>query len=126
MKAVCRPLERTRGKVVADCVENLLNTPSAGWKARVKEIIQAARQDERQQMLKKFVRERKTWDNVRSKDKSTILRLQNDIKQKDRNISWLRATLNEREDYISKLKRNMAELEKHLEIEMVRNVIILS
>eukprot|EP00465_Bigelowiella_longifila_P014989 CAMPEP_0185266098 /NCGR_PEP_ID=MMETSP1359-20130426/29926_1 /TAXON_ID=552665 /ORGANISM="Bigelowiella longifila, Strain CCMP242" /LENGTH=218 /DNA_ID=CAMNT_0027855745 /DNA_START=21 /DNA_END=677 /DNA_ORIENTATION=- len=120
MKAMkmCRPLERTRGAVVSECVENILKAPSVAWKARVKEIVQAARQDERQKMMKRFVQERKTWNSTCNTDKNTIHCLQNEIKSKDRRISWLQSSLNERENYIALLKKNVAELEKHLETEM--------
>jgi len=128
MKAMkmCRPLDRTRGAVVSECVENILKAPSVAWKARVKEIVQAARQDERQKMMKRFVQERKTWNSTCNTDKNTIHCLQNEIKNKDRRISWLQSSLNERENYIALLKKNVAELERHLETEMVKKLMKLS
>mmetsp|Transcript_21782 Transcript_21782/g.40796 ORF Transcript_21782/g.40796 Transcript_21782/m.40796 type:complete len:211 (-) Transcript_21782:376-1008(-) len=119
MKAMnlCRPLELSRGTVISK-LENVLEGPSAAWKKRVKECVQAARQDERQLMLKRFMRERKTWENSRREDRKNLQLLQEELKKKDGSISWLKSVINEREDLISKLKEKNAELERHLEDEL--------
>mmetsp|Transcript_18605 Transcript_18605/g.27847 ORF Transcript_18605/g.27847 Transcript_18605/m.27847 type:complete len:122 (-) Transcript_18605:471-836(-) len=116
---LCRPLERTRSVVRTDCVETLLKTPSVTFKSRIKEIAQAARKDERQKLLNRFVREKKAWDAVRREEKAKVSRLQEELKVKDCSISWLKRSLNEKEDYITQLKNEVANLERHLESEMV-------
>lgn len=120
MKAmnICRPLERSRGTVVTECVENILKAPSVAWKNRLKEVVQAARQDERQKMLKRFMKERKTWESSRREDLNKLQRLQEELKKKDENLSWLKSSLTKRDDLISKLEQKNAELERHLETEL--------
>jgi len=108
--------------VVTECVENILKAPSAAWKNRIKEVVQAARQDERQKMLKRFMREKKSWDTSRSSDRNTITSLQEDLKKKDISISWLKSCLSERDNQIIRLKQNVAALERHLEAEITTRV----
>jgi len=119
MKAMnlCRPLELSRGTVISK-LENVLEAPSSAWKKRLSECVQAARQDERQILLKRFVRERKNWEASRREDRKNLQLLKEEIKKKDGSISWLKSIINEREDLISKLKEKNAELERHLECEM--------
>mmetsp|Transcript_3479 Transcript_3479/g.6931 ORF Transcript_3479/g.6931 Transcript_3479/m.6931 type:complete len:212 (+) Transcript_3479:110-745(+) len=119
MKAMnlCRPLELSRGTVISK-LENVLEAPSAAWKTRMKECVQAARQDERQLMLKRIMRERKSWEASRREDRKSLQLLQEELKKKDGSISWLKAVITERENLISKLREKNAELERHLEDEL--------
>jgi len=118
MKAMnlCRPLDLSRGTV--KCVENILEAPSASWNKRVKDVVQAARQDERQKMLKRFLSERQAWESSRREERKKLQVLQEELKKKDSCNSWLKSALSEREDLISKLKEKNAELERHLDIQL--------
>jgi hypothetical protein len=112
MKAV--QICRQREKQLVNCV-GAVEAPSASWKNRVGELIQAARQDERQKLVKRFVKERKTWEAVRREDRLKMLRLRKEMKQKDEKISWLTSNISQQETSLSTLKESVTNLENTLE-----------
>lgn len=103
--------------MVTEAVENMLKVPSSMWKARIKEVVQAARQDERQKLLKRFVRERQKWEATRAERKD-IGELKEELKRRDIKLSWMQNALSERENMIRKLKEDKDDLERQLENDM--------
>eukprot|EP00472_Partenskyella_glossopodia_P006943 CAMPEP_0197517230 /NCGR_PEP_ID=MMETSP1318-20131121/2221_1 /TAXON_ID=552666 /ORGANISM="Partenskyella glossopodia, Strain RCC365" /LENGTH=251 /DNA_ID=CAMNT_0043066637 /DNA_START=38 /DNA_END=793 /DNA_ORIENTATION=- len=124
MKAMnlCRPLERSleRGRTahLTECLESIIKAPKTAWKGHLKEIINAARKDERQKMLRSFVKEKKSWESKRG----DISRLKDDLKKKDSSINWLKSALEEKECYISKLKEDVRKLEEQIEVEITSRI----
>ncbi|GAB5359214.1 hypothetical protein AAMO2058_000525100 [Amorphochlora amoebiformis] len=119
---LCRPLERSRGNRVTECVETMLKKPSTSLRSRMKDVVQAARQEERQKLLLGFLRERKSWEAARREERNKIIRLQEELKKKDSSISLLKAALDKKETRLTQLKRDVQELERHLEDHMTSRV----
>lgn len=106
-------------KGLKDPLESLLKSDrSNALKSRIGELLRAARQEEREKLLKRFVLERQSWNQTRKKDLSEMRRLRGEIKQRDAKISSLATHVEKTQTCMSRLQHDFKRTRESLDGEI--------